>query len=168
VEVLSKRIKLSKNEKYLLNALSKFEKPLSELTSKEDILQYLLKQFLYTKSNKDKSLRKHEAIELLKYLDKGHLIQAVNDLTLPVFKLTTVNLLNHQVFDETTNSLIRIEEIKDILKKYKLNLILNDLKSKWIESEFKLTETELLNMVDMKYLQKFVSKVKGKQQNVQK
>jgi hypothetical protein len=87
-------------------------------------------------------------------------------MNLPVLKLNNMSLLNHQVYDETSNRLIKIEEIKDALNKFKFNWILNDLKLKWIDSDFKLTETELINMVDMKYLKKFMKKNKNKQ-NIQ-
>ena len=70
---------LTREEKYLLHAIFKYEKILKDKKD-EEIIDYLKTEMATKKSNQDRALRKNESIELVRLLGKSHLIDAINNI----------------------------------------------------------------------------------------
>lgn len=153
--MLNERIKLSNEEKYLMLAIMKYEKMLRDEQDQEKIVEFLTKQFVYPKAILDRPLRKDEAIEIMKYLNKPELLERISQIKVPEFSLNYKDLNEHKMFDEDSNSFFRLEDYSK-LRKIRFNFLLNDLKNKWIDSNFKLTNQELLKLIDLKYLQEYI------------
>ena len=136
---MNDRIKLSNNEKRLLLALNKYESCLKSLNDNDDkILEFLRKQIYQEKMNKDCGLKLNDAIELVKYTDKIHLIDKINRFEFPKFQISAHDILNHKI----------------------LSYVYNKIFNKWIESNFSISFRDLLNEIDIIYLSKFISKKK--------
>lgn len=154
-------IKLSREEKYLLNALEKYPDRLKEFKTNDKLVLYLKKKLSHPGSNIDRSLKKTEVIELLKLINRADLIDALNNMILPSFPVTFTELLSHQVECKSTNEYKSVENYS-AHRKINYNYLLKDLKLKWIESNFELTKADLLSQVDASCLEKYTPKRKKK------
>ena len=157
---MNDRIKLSNSERRLLLALNKYESCLKSLNDNDDkILEFLRKQIYQEKMNKDCGLKLNDAIELVKYTDKIHLIDKINRFEFPKFQISAHDILNHKILDDKTNQMISVEDYcKGSL--LRVNYILNNIRNRWIESNFSISFKDLLNEIDIIYLSKFISKKK--------
>jgi len=159
VAQLDKTIKLSREEKYLLNALQQHSSKITRMQSNNQIVNYFKKQLTHPKSNLDRSLKKSEAIEVLKYTNLPNLIDEINELILPSFPIAYADLMSYSLYDHTTK---QTRAIETYLKsgKLKYNQLLKDLKLKWIDSDFKLTKHDLLSLIDQQFLEQYIPKSK--------
>ena len=159
VAQLDKTIKLSREEKYLLNALQQHSSKITRMQSNNQIVNYFKKQLTNPKSNLDRSLKKSEAIEVLKYTNLPNLIDEINELILPSFPIAYADLMSYSLYDHTTK---QTRAIETYLKsgKLKYNQLLKDLKLKWIDSDFKLTKHDLLSLIDQQFLEQYIPKSK--------
>ena len=78
VKNVIQRLYFTREEKYLLHAIFKYEKILKDKKD-EEIIDYLKTEMAKKKSNQDRALRKNESIELVKLLGKSHLVDAINN-----------------------------------------------------------------------------------------
>jgi hypothetical protein len=154
---LNLKIKLSKEEKYILNALFEHVPVIEKMKSNEEILSYFEKQLVHPKSNMDKSLNKTEAIEILKYSGKSFLINEIKNMELKVFPFVYTDFLNHSFYDEATKELKNLEYFTPI-NKIKYSYFIRDLKLKWIDSNFTMTKQDIFNLIDINYLKKYIKK----------
>jgi hypothetical protein len=152
-----KRIKPSNEEKSLLSALKKFTKPLQELNDDAKILKALKREFVNPKANKEKPLRKSESIELIKLLDRVHLIEVINNMVVPVLKINAGSLREHEIKDPQTKQLIKLDDLNN-KSPVAFNQMLYDLKMNWIESDFKLSNEQLLSKINEETIQNYFIK----------
>lgn len=105
------------------------------------------------------------AIELLKYSGcNDELIETVREIRLPPFRLGMPQINNHVIPHGTT--VISLDEYSKSVRKIRFNGILNELKTRWIDSEFKLTNEELLAQIDEEFVKQFLrDDKKSKNQN---
>lgn len=95
------------------------------------------------------------AIELLKYSRcDDELIETVREIRVPPFRLGMSQINSHVIRNDTT--MISLDEYSKSVRKIRFNGILNELKTRWIDSEFKLTNEELLAQVDEEFVKKFL------------
>lgn len=159
-------MKLSNEEKYLFHAIKKYENVLAAEKNDEQIIRYLTKELAYPRALIDRPLKKMEAIELLKYLNRTDLIETISKIQLPVFEINYKDLNEHRVFIKSKKKLITIEEYSKE-NKLRFSYILYDLKVKWIDSFFKIQKTELLAQIDENYLLNFIkTNVEKKKKNL--
>jgi hypothetical protein len=156
---MNDRIKLSNDEKYLLNALREHVDKIKKIESNENILKYFEKEFIQPKSNTDRPLKKSEAIEILKYTNKSVLINDLKCMVIPVFPLSYKDIINHQVCISPTKETKSLENLI-LSRKLKYNYMLKDLKKKWIDSDCKLTKQNLLDFINDEYIENYVKKTK--------
>ncbi len=122
-------------------------------------MEFLRKEIYHEKINKDRGLKVADAIELMKYMNKPNLIDNINKFEYPKFKISPNDILKHKILDDKTNQMISVEDFcKGSL--LRVNYILNNLRDKWIESNFSISFIDLLNEIDITYLSKFISKKK--------
>jgi hypothetical protein len=154
-----KHMKVSNDEKFLIYAIVKYQKIIDDnkdfLNKKELVLERLKRDFISSKGNKQRPLKKTEAIEMMKYFDRSDYISDIENMILPEFSITHQTILTHKIFDESLNKEITIEEYDPAKKKLRLGYIFKDLKEKWIESDFKLTNKQLLSMINMQTLMNY-------------
>ncbi|CAF0827092.1 unnamed protein product [Brachionus calyciflorus] len=164
INKLDERIKLSNDEKSTMLAIKKYENVLDSFNTVEEIIEFFTKQFLIPKSSKEKSLRKEQIVELMKYLDRMDLADQILALELPNFPLNFKNINQHKIFDSNKQKLVTME---DYSKEYKirLNHLISELKHKWIDSNFSLTQQDLLNLIDEKLLKEKSLYSNSKKQN---
>ena len=157
--MINDRIKLSNDEKYLLSALREHVDKINKIESNENIIKYFEKQFVQPKSNIDRSLKKSEAVEILKYTNKPHLINDLNSMVIPIFPLSYKDIINHQVLNSLTKETKSLENYTSN-RKLKYNYMLKDLKKKWIDSECKLTKQNILDLITDQYIENYMTKIK--------
>lgn len=118
------------------------------------------------KSNQDRALRKNESIELVKLLEKKHLIEAIKNITIPSFNINISLLTSHEIYCDELKQNIKIDDyqIKNSLR-INYNSLLYDLKLKWINSNFTLNEQDLLKSVNKELVNNYAIKKKQKIKN---
>ena len=100
-----------------------------------------------------------EVIDLLKYLDKTHLIDQVQRLQIPNLKLTNENINGHIIYDEKSNEHISIDKyLAENNLRLDYSRLFYALRTLWIESDFKLTVEDLLKKVDKFFLENYTHK----------
>ena len=114
---------------------------------------------LHPQSNMERHLYKTEAVELLKAANKPDLIEAIQAINLPKFELNREDILELLFCDERlTNG--QATKVRDLMLmkacKIRFNQMLNDLKIKWIESDFKATKNDLLKSIDAQFLDNYI------------
>lgn len=154
---MDQRIKLSNEEKHLLIAIKRFESIFIDFENDKKALEFLLKQFALPKSVYDRPLRKSEAIELMKYLDRKDLIDTIQNLTIPVFTINLKIINELKIFDSERKLMVSFENFSKN-KKIRLSALLLDLKLKWIDSNFKMSDEDILGLVNEDYVLKFQNK----------
>ncbi|RMZ95381.1 CCA tRNA nucleotidyltransferase mitochondrial [Brachionus plicatilis] len=141
---LDQRIRLSNEERHLLIAIKRFENIFNEFDSDE-------KQFVLPKSVHDRPLRKTEAFELMKYLDRIEMIETIKKLKIPEFKINYKMINEQKIFDSSNQEMITVEKYSKT-KKIRLSAMLLDLKLRWINSNFAMSEDDILGVVDESYI----------------
>ena len=156
LNILNEGIKLTNEEKSLFNAFQKFESQIRNASNDSDIMSIFKRAFADPKSNAKACLLQHEAVELLKYLDKSHLIDELKLMKVPKFEINAVNIFNLEILNEKTGENVKLSEylIKNSLK-FRVNQIVYDLRMLWIDSNFALSIDDLLKKCDKQFLEKY-------------
>jgi hypothetical protein len=155
IKNLVEKLRLSNDETYLLKALEKYVPRVSEFKNNKDLIEYFKREFCRSKSNVDRSLRKIEAIEILKYCDKFELIEKIENIKLPIFSINSNSILNHRFYDNESKKIVSVNDMF-AKKKLRINKILFNLKEEWIDSNFTITDENLLQKVDNFFLENYV------------
>lgn len=148
---------MSNEERYLLISIKKFENVFIEFKNDKKALEYLLKQFVLPKSVHDRPLRKVEAVELMKYLDRTELIDIINNLKIPQFQINFRTISEKKIFDSNKQEMVTLEQYAK-KNKIRISALLTDLKLKWINSNFEMTDQEILSLINENYVQNFQNK----------
>ena len=108
-------------------------------------------------------LKLHEAIELVKYLDKSHLIDDLKRLEIPKFDLNALMIFNLEIIDEKTQQPMKLNDyLVENRLKIKTAQIVYDLRMLWIESNYELSTGDLLKKCDLKFLENYITAKKSK------
>jgi hypothetical protein len=136
-----------------MHAIKKYETSVTSDQSDEWVLDYFRREMANPNAIKNRPLKTKECIEVVKYLNRLDLIAKLEAIRVPKFELNILDLEKHQQKIQPTQSL-------DKNLKFKLNfgLMLKDLRLKWIDSDFTLTNEDLLKSIDEKSLQKYTKK----------
>jgi hypothetical protein len=132
------------------------------LKNKEELLKYFRQElarenFLAPSLKKGRQLRKIELIELLNYLDKPEVSENVQSIRVPSFY--NLRLDQHEILldkDEPPAKRMKLGELDSKKSKIRFNAMLSDLKEKWIESNFELTEKQLLDSINKDSISKYL------------
>lgn len=142
-----------------MHAIWKYKNKFREEDS--DKLLSLIKQEMVRPNAVLKSpLDKNDVIEILKYVDRVDLIDQAKRISLPLFMVKHDDLSNHVVKVEHINKTMSLNQYTKEINGIKFNSILTDLKIKWIDSDFKISKGELLNIVNENYLKDFLREKK--------
>ena len=161
INLLNERIKLSNDEKQLLSVVQILETKISKETSDIGVLLALKHSLADTKFVLKKSAKIEECIEFLKYLNRPDLIEQVKDIQIPKLRLNQAIIISHEIFDEKSNRSIQIGEYISLNKlKIKFGPLLYDLRMIWINSNFTLTQEDLLKKIDKSFLENYSSEIK--------
>ena len=95
------------------------------------------------KTTKAKRVSRNEAVELLKYLGLGNLIERVENMRLPNFGLSANDVLSH-----VHQKVIIPELVSSPLIQLRSNALYDSLRSAWVASNFTLTNEQLLCKCD--------------------
>lgn len=137
-------------------AIQKYEKIIENERDNERLFQLMRTELANPKAINDKPLKKSEVVEILKYLDRTDLINEIENLQVPKFGLNLSHILKHKIFVAEQNSYLTLEDYSNH-HKIRFNYLLNNLNSKWIESNLTLTNEQLLNMIDQQFLWQFLN-----------
>ena len=162
MKLLTDRLKLSNDEVYLLEALNKYVPIINEMSNDNDeMIEFLRRELTRPKSNLYRQLRINEAIEIAKYCNKSNMIERIKQIQVPVFYLNSADLLNCEYYDEDSRQTKTFSQYYGS-KKVRVNALLNELKLLWVNSNFHLTQAELMKSVNNQFLEKFVIILKQK------
>ena len=141
----------------------KFESQIRNAPDDGDILRLIKRAFADPKSNMKAPLKLQEAIELLKYLDKSHLINDLKRIEIPKFDLNALMIFSLEIMNEKTQQPMKLNDylIENQLK-IKTGQIVYDLRMLWIESNYELSTEDLLKKCDFKFLENYISAKKSK------
>lgn len=148
---------------YLLNALHKFVPDVQHLKNDHEILEFFNRELARSRSNIDRPLKKSEASEIAIYCNKAYLIKKISELRYPQFKITVnteaLKSVKFQEF-ETGETLSFADLVSQ--RRIRVNHLLSDLKEKWIDSNFALSEAQLVKSLEEKGLNSYVKLKKKK------
>lgn len=148
---------MSNDEKHLLISIKKFENVFLKYENDKKALEYLLKQFVLPKSVHDRPLRKIEAIELMKYLNRTDLIDTIKNFKIPQFQINYKTICEIKIFDSDKQEMVTLEQYSKT-KKIRISALLTDLKIKWVNSNFEMTNHDILSQINESYVQSFQNK----------
>lgn len=134
---------------------NKFQKEASD-----KLLSFIKKEMVRPNAVLKSSLDKNDVIEILKYVDRVDLIDQVKRISLPLFMIKHDDLSSHVIKVEDLNKTMSLSQYTKEINGIKFNSILTDLKIKWIDSDFKMSKGELLNIVNETYLKDFIREKK--------
>jgi hypothetical protein len=145
------------------------------LENKEELIKYFRQEMTRSCSfssvsvgkQKSRSLRDYELVELLKYLNRVEYKNDVESIRVPAFYP-----LKPADFEITVSGGVDNEQKRITLSEYDANvnkirfsLLLNELKEKWIDSNFELSASELMATINEQTISKYVVSKKLKQAN---
>jgi hypothetical protein len=149
-----------------MHAIIKYRSELNKrkelLENDAELLQYFRQQlardnFLAPDMKKGRQLKKSELAELLKYFNKPELCQKVQSIKFPAF--FNIHLDQHEILvngeDESARKRVKLSELDSKKSKIRFNVMLSDLKEKWIESNFELSEKQLLETINQNLISKY-------------
>lgn len=134
---------------------NKFQKEASD-----KLLSFIKQEMVRPNAVLKSSLDKNDVIEILKYVDRVDLIDQVKRISLPLFMIKHDDLSSHVIKVEDLNKTMSLSQYTKEINGIKFNSILTDLKIKWIDSDFKMSKGELLNIVNETYLKDFIREKK--------
>ena len=148
-----------------MHAILKYENKLRNERDPERLVMFLTQEMSRRRAVLDSPLELEAAIEALKFIYRLDMIEKVRQTHRPAFKVSFLDLNNHLMFVSQLKTKISLEEYAKKFDQIRFKEILSDLKTKWIDSEFKLTKEELLNLIDENYLIKFLIERKTKKKS---
>ena len=95
-------------------------------------------------TKKHKPLKKYHFLELMKYLDMARYCADIKEIKVPKFNLDINKLRGYKYFDSKANDKVLLNDL-NMKHKLRFNHMINDLRSKWIDSNYELTDEELLD-----------------------
>lgn len=126
----------------------------------DKLLSFIKQEMVRPNAVLKSPLDKNDVIEILKYVDRVDLIDQAKRISLPLFMIKHDDLLNHVVKVEHLNKPMSLNHYTKEINGIKFNSILTDLKIKWIDSDFKMSKGELLNIINETYLKDFMREKK--------
>ena len=142
-----------------MHAIWKYKNKFREEDS-DKLLSFIKQEMVRPNAVLKSSLDKNDVIEILKYVDRVDLIDQAKRISLPLFMVKHDDLSNHMVKVEHINKTMNLNQYTKEINGIKFNSILTDLKIKWIDSDFKISKGELLNIVNENYLKDFLREKK--------
>lgn len=160
-------LKLTKAEAYLLYALDKYVPIVNSMESEEEILVFLNKEFVRGRSNVDRSLKKVEAFEIVKYCKRSNLIEKIREMIFPRFELNANSKELHglMILDPFRNEKLGFVDLVNA-RKLRANRMVSDLREKWIDSDFSMSRQELVNSLDEATLSSYVNLTKKEKNKI--
>lgn len=119
------------------------------IDNKEECMRYFRRELArdqFTElMRKKRPVRKHDLIELVKYMNKLEYTHDIENLTWPKFELDAATLAQHTLrgSNETVHEMITRKK-----QKLSVNRLLGDLKKQWIDSNFEMSQEQLLSSLD--------------------
>jgi hypothetical protein len=142
-----------------MHAIWKYKNKFREEDS-DKLLSFIKQEMVRPNAVLKSPLDKNDVIEILKYVDRVDLIDQAKRISLPLFMIKHDDLSNHMVKVEHINKTMSLNQYTKEINGIKFNSILTDLKIKWIDSDFKISKEELLNIVNETYLKDFIREKK--------
>lgn len=142
-----------------MHAIWKYKNKFREEDS-DKLLSFIKQEMVRPNAVLKSPLDKNDVIEILKYVDRVDLIDQAKRISLPLFMVKHDDLSNHMVKVEHINKTMNLNQYTKEINGIKFNSILTDLKIKWIDSDFKISKGELLNIVNENYLKDFLREKK--------
>lgn len=142
-----------------MHAIWKYKNKFREEDS-DKLLSFIKQEMVRPNAVLKSPLDKNDVIEILKYVDRVDLIDQAKRISLPLFMIKHDDLSNHMVKVEHINKTMSLNQYTKEINGIKFNSILTDLKIKWIDSDFKMSKEELLNIVNETYLKDFIREKK--------
>lgn len=139
-----------------MHAIFKYENAFQNEKDDEKLLEFIKREMVRPKAVLDSSLSVKEAIEILKYLNRVDIAEKVLKIKAPHFDLNNQDLQNHRVLLKETNTYKDLEAYSKHIAQIRFNALLVNLKIKWIDSNFEITKSKLLELIDEEYLKKFL------------
>lgn len=160
IKILSENLKLSREETYLLYALNKYVPLLKLHQSDKKAIEFMRREFVRSNSNINRPLKKKEAIEIAKYCNRSNLIESIQNINISKFDVNPFRKKVEDYLNENNDSKNFEKLIKS--KRFRFNYLTNDLREKWIDSNFTLTHEELINSLTKDVLDSYIVSKKKK------